>query len=144
MPMLRFDVPQVWSNVTRWEAFVTFVVCWVALGVTPWVMGLLVLQGAVRGFVGHHRCPSHLLWKRIALRLGRQGKKENAGAKMFASKVLFVASAASLALFLAGSPLWKVPCVALIVFSFLEWALEFCAACWVYGAWYRRFPPAGT
>lgn len=26
-------------------------------------------------------------------------------------------------------------------FSFLEWALSFCAACWIYGAWYRRFPP---
>jgi hypothetical protein len=41
MSMLRFDVPQVWSNVTRWEAFVTFVVCWVALLITPWAMVLL-------------------------------------------------------------------------------------------------------
>jgi hypothetical protein len=107
-------------------------------------MALLVLQGAVRGFVGHHRCPSHLLWRWLALLLGWQGKQENAGAKMFANKVLFVASAASLGLFLLGSPLWKVPCVALIGFSFLEWGLAFCAACWVYGAWYRRFPPAGA
>jgi hypothetical protein len=24
----------------------------------------------------------------------------------------------------------------------LEWALAFCAGCWAYGWWYRRFPPA--
>jgi hypothetical protein len=144
MAMLRFDVPQVCSNVTRWEAFVTFVICWVALLVSPWAMALPVLQGAVRGFVGHHRCPSHRLWSYLALRGGWQGRRENAGAKLFASKVLFVASAASLIRFMAGSPLWRVPCVALILFSLLEWAAEFCAACWVYGAWYRRVPPAGT
>lgn len=59
--MLRFDVPAVWSNVTRWEAFVTFVVSWIALLVTPWVMLLLAAQGFVLGFFGHHRCPSHWL-----------------------------------------------------------------------------------
>jgi hypothetical protein len=142
--MLRFDIPQVWSNVVRWEAFVTFSLCWFALLVSPWFMAVLVVQGAVRGFAGHHRCPSHLLWKRLFMQLGRQGRKEDAGPKMFASKVLFVASAVSLGLFLLGSPMWKVPCVVLIGFSFLEWTLSFCAACWVYGAWYRRFPPAGA
>jgi hypothetical protein len=35
MSMLRFDIPRVWSNFTRWEAFVTFVLCWLALLVTP-------------------------------------------------------------------------------------------------------------
>lgn len=140
--MLRFDVPRVWSNVIRWEAFITFVVCWVALFVTPWVLVLPAVQGFVRGFIGHHRCPSHLLWKRVFLSTGHAGKEENAGAKMFANKVLFVASSVGLALFVAGSPLWQVPTVALIVFSFLEWALSFCAACWVYGWWYQRFPPA--
>ena len=63
---------------------------------------------------------------------------------MFANKVLVVADSASLLLFGLGSPLWMVPCAALIVFSFLEWGLSFCAACWVYGAWYRRFLPAGA
>jgi len=142
--MLRFDVPPVLSNVARFEAFVTFAVCAIALWWTPWVMVLLVLQGAVRGFVGHYRCPSHLLFKRIFTALGIQGKPENAGAKMFANKVLFVVSSIVLVLFLAGSPLWKVPCVALMIFSTMEWAFSFCAACWAYGAWYKRFPPAGT
>jgi hypothetical protein len=63
---------------------------------------------------------------------------------MFANKILFIASMVALALLAAGSPMWKLPVGVLIVFSFLEWALAFCAACWVYGAWYRRFPPAGT
>lgn len=62
--MLRFDVPQVWSNVIRWEAFMTFVLSLIALLLAPWVMLLLVAQGFVRGFIGHHRCPSHLLWKK--------------------------------------------------------------------------------
>ena len=139
--MLRFDIPQVWSNVIRWEALMTTIVCVLALLVSPWFMALLVLQGAMRGFVGHHRCPSHLLWKTVFLLLHFGGRKEDAGAKMFASKILFLASSVSLLLYTFGSSLWVVPCTALIVFSSAEWALSFCAACWVYGAWYRRFPP---
>lgn len=142
--MLRFDVPQVWSNVIRFEAMLTTLVCVLALFVSPWLMALLVLQGAVRGFIGHHRCPSHLLWKALLARFGRAGRKEDAGAKMFASKLLFVASSASLGLYVAGSELWVVPSIALIAFATAEWAFSFCAACWVYGAWYRRFPPSGA
>lgn len=142
--MLRFDIPQVWSNVIRWEAFLTFVFCWLALLVTPWVLVVPLAQGLIRGFIGHHRCPAHQVWKRAAEARGWGGKKEDAGAKMFANRILFIASAVGLLLFLSGSPLWRVPCVALIVFSFLEWALSFCAACWAYGVWYRRFPPAGA
>jgi len=138
---LRFDVPQVWSNVIRWEAFITFVLSGVALLFAPWVMLLLVVQGFVRGFIGHHRCPSHLLWKKIAETRKWGGKKENAGAKMFANKILFIASAVSMALYFSGISLWVVPCTALIIFSFLEWALSFCVACWAYGFWYQRFPP---
>ena len=139
--MLRFDVPQVWSNVIRWEAFITFVLSGVALLFAPWVMLLLVVQGFVRGFIGHHRCPSHLLWKKIAETRKWGGKKENAGAKMFANKILFIDSAVSMALYFSGISLWVVPCTALIIFSFLEWALSFCVACWAYGFWYQRFPP---
>lgn len=142
--MLRFDVPAVPANVIRFEAFITFLVCWLALFLTPWLLALLVVQGLVRGFVGHHRCPSHLLWKQLFMRQGWQGAMENAGAKMFASKILLVAGSVGLGLFLAGSPLWMVPTVALIIFSFLEWAFSFCAACWVYGWWYQRFPPGGA
>jgi hypothetical protein len=36
--MLRFDVPQVWSNLIRREAFVNHVVCWIALAGYPWVL----------------------------------------------------------------------------------------------------------
>lgn len=139
--MLRFDVPQVWSNVTRWEAFITFVVCALALAGFPWAMLLLVVQGFVRGFFGHHRCPAHLLWKKIAEAKQWGGKKENAGAKMFAGKILFVVSSIATILFVSGSPLWMVPTVALLVFSTLEWALSFCIACWAYGFCCQNFPP---
>ena len=139
--MLRFDMPQVWSNVIRWEAFITFVLSGIALLVAPWVMLLLVVQGFVRGFIGHHRCPAHLLWKKIAESRQWGGKKENAGAKMFANKILFLASAVSMVLYFSGRALWVVPCAARIVFSFMEWALSFCVACWAYGFWYQHFPP---
>lgn len=142
--MLRFDIPQVWSNVIRLEALVTTLVCILALLVSPWLLGLLILQGAVRGFIGHHRCPSHWAFKALLAHFGYAGKKEDAGAKMFANKVLFFASSVSLGLYAAGSDLWVVPSVALIIFSTAEWALSLCAACWVYGVWYRRFPPTGA
>jgi hypothetical protein len=139
--MLRFDVPQVWSNVIRWEAFITFALSIMALLVAPWLMLILVVQGFVRGFIGHHRCPAHLLWKKIAEAKKWGGKKENAGAKMFANKILFLASTVSMVLFFFGSGLWVVPCAVLVVFSAMEWALSFCVACWAYGFWYQHFPP---
>lgn len=142
--MLRFDVPLVWSNVTRWEAFVNFVMCAVALAFTPWAMVIPMVQGLVRGFFGHHRCPAHLAWKRLFEARGWGGRKENAGAKMFANKILFVASTVSVVLVAAGSPLWQIPCMVLLVFTTMEWAFSFCAACWVYGLWYRKFPPKGV
>lgn len=139
--MLRFDVPPVHANATRLDAVITFLVCLAALGLRlPWLMLLLVVAGAVRGFVGHYRCPIHRASLWLVQRIGRPGPKENAGAKMFAAKLLFIASAISVALWLAGSTLWMVPAAVLLVFSFLEWAFSFCAACWAYMLWYRFRP----
>jgi len=138
--MLRFDMPQVWSNVIRLESFAGFTTCWVAILVFPWILVLLVAQGFIRGFIGHHRCPSHLLWKKLFESRGWGGKKENVGAKMFANKMLFLASIVAIILLVSGSSHWKSPCYVLILFSFMEWAFSFCAACWVYGFWYKIFP----
>jgi hypothetical protein len=69
------------------------------------------------------------------------GKKENAGAKMFANKLLFIAATVASILFFMGIDLWKVPASILVVFSTLEWALSFCVACWSYSYWYKLFPP---
>lgn len=140
--MLRFDLPPVWSNVARAEAFVTFALSGLSLLLgAPWPMLLLVLQGTVRGFFGHYRCPSHrFLAARFEAR-GWGGKREDAGAKMFANKIAVVASLVALVAYFLGSSFWKVPCAVLVVFSTLEWALSFCAACWAYNLWYRFFPP---
>ncbi|MGL4575516.1 MAG: DUF4395 family protein [Burkholderiaceae bacterium] len=136
--MLRFDVPPVWSNVIRVEAFITTAVCALALALNmPLLMLLLVVQGFVRGVLGHYKCPSHVLWGKLLQRLQRAGKQENAGAKMFANKLLLVASTVAVVLALSGLEQWRIPAVALIVFSILEWAFAFCAACWAYTAWYR-------
>jgi hypothetical protein len=138
MSMLRFDVPPVHANVVRLEAFVTFALCLAALVSSfPWLLAVCLAQGFVRGFLAHGRDPLHRLWKRVLGSRGQAGRLENAGAKMFANKVLCFASAVALLLAAAGSPLWRVPSAALAVFSVMEWAFSFCAACWAYGAWYR-------
>lgn len=142
--MLRFDIPPVHANVIRWEAFLVFCLCLSALFVSPWFLIILPVQGLVKGFMGHYKCPSHNVWEKLFLQLGWAGKKENVGAKMFAAKLLFLASAVSLVLFLLDVPQWRIPCAVLVVFSFLEWAFSFCAACRVYNAWYRFFPPKQT
>ncbi len=136
--MLRFDVPPVWSNATRADAAFTFVASVAALAFDlPWLMAILAVQGFVRGFVGHTRCPMHRAVSSLLQARGRAGKQENAGAKMFAAKLLFVASSASVALWLAGSTLWQLPAAVLVVFSFAESVFSFCAACWAYTFWYR-------
>ena len=105
-------------------------------------MAVLALQGGLRGWLGHHREPLHALWKRLLQARGWAGPLEDVGAKMFAAKLLCIASSVALLLAAAGSTLWRVPVAVLVVFSTLEWALAFCAGCWAYGWWYRRFPPA--
>ncbi|NLD70362.1 MAG: DUF4395 domain-containing protein [Limnobacter sp.] len=136
--MLRFDVPPVYSNVARADAFVTFVLSVAALAFgLPWLFVILAAAGFVRGFFGHSHCPVHRLHRALLEARGWAGKKENAGPKMFAAKLLFVASAASVVLWLLGSPMWQVPAAVLAVFSFAEWAFSFCAACWAYTLWYR-------
>lgn len=140
--MLRFDLPQVWSNAIRLDAFMTFVIAAVALLLqAPLVFVLTLGLGAVRGFIGHHKCPVHQAWSGLLHTRGWGGKKEDVGAKMFAAKILAIASAVALVFHFTGSPLWQVPAIALLIFSFLEWAFSFCAGCWAYSAWYRRFPP---
>jgi hypothetical protein len=125
------------------DAFITFVVAVGAVLLTPWLLAITAMLGAVRGFAGHHRCPVHGFVSRQLQARGRAGRKEDVGAKMFAAKVLCIASVAALALNAAGSGLWVVPAGALVLFSFLEWAFAFCAGCWAYGAWYRWVAPRG-
>lgn len=136
--MLRFDIPPVWSNAARLDAVTTFLFCTLALVLeAPYLLLVLVVQGLVRGFIGHTRCPSHRIYSRLLEKMGQAGHRENAGAKMFANKLLCIASTMACGLWLYGSSMWTLPATALLVFSFLEAALSFCAACWVYTLWYR-------
>ena len=113
--MLRFDLPKTWSNVTRLEAFLTFAVCWFAFLLSPWLMLILVAQGFIRGFYGHYKEPAHRALDQI-VRIHRGGRRvEN-----FAPSLTLPRSLRS---------------------QGREWQRLFCAAGWVYGAWYRRFPP---
>jgi hypothetical protein len=139
--MLRFDVPPVNANVVRFEAFVTFLLCSIALLGFPYLLPVLAFMGLIRGFFGHYKCPSHRGIAKWLQAINRAGEKENAGAKMFANKLLFVAATVASVLYFMGNSFWVVPTIALVIFSTLEWAFSFCAACWVYGAWYKFFPP---
>ena len=139
--MLRFDIPPVNANVARLEAFITFSFCLIALLGFPYLLPVLALMGFVRGFFGHYKCPSHRLFTKIMTAMNIPGKKENAGAKMFANKLLFIAATVASVLFFMDIDLWRVPASILVVFSTLEWALSFCVACWSYGYWYKLFPP---
>ncbi len=139
--MLRFDIPPVSANVARLEAFITFSFCLIALLGFPYLLPVLALMGFIRGFFGHYKCPSHRLFTKIMTALNIAGKKENAGAKMFANKLLFIAATVASVLFFMDIDLWKVPTSILVVFSTLEWAFSFCVACWSYGYWYKLFPP---
>jgi len=139
--MLRFDVLPVHANVVRLEAFITFMVCAVALLGFPYLLPVLAVTGLVRGFFGHSKCPSHRGLAKLLKSINRAGDQENAGAKMFANKLLFIASTIASVLYFMGNGLWVVPTIALVIFSTLEWAFSFCAACWVYGFWYKIFPP---
>jgi hypothetical protein len=139
--MLRFDIPPVNANVARFEAFITFSFCLIALLGFPYLLPVLAVMGFIRGFFGHYKCPSHRLFTKIMTHMNIAGKKENAGAKMFANKLLFIAATVASFLFFMDIDLWKVPTSILVVFSTLEWAFSFCVACWSYGYWYKLFPP---
>ena len=150
--MLRFDLPRVHANVVRWEALLTCLVCLLALRWSPWLMAVLALQGGLRGWLGHHREPLHALWKRLLQARGWEVVSAVDGPSgltladtMTPPPIImkcWTGMAMALLLAAAGSTLWRVPVAVLVVFSTLEWALAFCAGCWAYGWWYRRFPPA--
>lgn len=135
--MLRFDIAPVCSNAYRLVATVSALTAVVYL-FTPyqWIAAVLVVGGFLRGFVSPHRCLSYKLFERLVAKLGR-GKTVNAGAKMFADKIAFLAGAAMLVSWLAGSTIGMVPAAAILVFAVVDLATGFCAACWAYGLYYR-------
>ena len=107
--MLRFDIPPINANVARLEAFITFSFCTVALLGFPYLLPVLAVMGFIRGVFGHYRCPSHRLFTALMQRAGIAGRKENAGAKMFANKILFIAATAASVLFLWAMTSGKCP-----------------------------------
>jgi hypothetical protein len=135
--MLRFDLPRIPTNAARADALITWLVSGAALMGFVYLVPLLAVQGFVRGFFRHGLEPAHKGISALLSAKGWAGKLEDAGAKMFANKILFVAATAATVLYLSGSSMWKLPVTALFIFSFLEWALSFCAGCWAYGAYYK-------
>lgn len=135
--MLRFDIAPVCSNAYRIQAAVTLTVSAIYF-LTPykWVALILALGGLLRGFVSPHKCPSYLGFSALTLKLGL-AKTINAGAKMFADKLVAIAGSIMLVTWLMGSEIGLIPAAVLMVFAFIDLVSGFCAACWAYTMWYR-------
>ncbi len=135
--MLRFDIAPVCSNAYRFQATMSFTIAALYL-FTPWkwVAFILAIGGFIRGFVSPHKCLSYKLFEKTTAQIGWV-KKVNAGSKMFADKIAFVAGTAMAVTWLLGSSVGNIPATAILIFAFLDLATGFCAACWAYSAWYR-------
>lgn len=79
----------------------------------------------------------HKTIQKILVSFKKSGEKENAGSKMFAQKLLFLASTFTLILYLTNSSMIILPLFVIFMFSILEWSLGFCIACWTYNIFYQ-------
>lgn len=135
--MLRFDIPPVCSNAYRIQALVTFIVSalylWTPYG---WASAILAIGGLLRGFVSPHKCPSYLVFSKITA-AANMTKPINAGAKMFADKLVGIAGLVMVATWALGNPIGQIPGWVLLVFSFIDLTVGFCAACWAYTLYYK-------
>ena len=140
--MLRFDIAPVCSNAYRFQATMSFTIAALYL-FTPWkwVAFILAIGGFIRGFVSPHKCLSYKLFEKTTAQIGWV-EKVNAGSKMFADKIAFVAGSVMAVTWLLGSSIGNIPATAILIFAFLDLATGFCAACWAYSAWYRMRGPA--
>ncbi|MDO9597596.1 MAG: DUF4395 family protein [Azoarcus sp.] len=135
--MLRFDIAPVCSNAYRFQAAVTLAISAIYL-FTPyqWVAVILALGGLLRGFVSPHKCPSYKLFEATTAKMNLAAKV-NAGAKMFADKLVAIAGLVMSITWMMGSSLGIYPAAILMVFAFIDLASGFCAACWAYALWYK-------
>ncbi len=135
--MLRFDIAPVCSNAYRFQATMSFSIAALYL-FTPWkwVAFILAIGGFIRGFLSPHKCLSYKLFEKTTSNM-HWVKKVNAGSKMFADKIAFVAGTVMAVSWLAGSSIGNIPATLILGFAFLDLATGFCAACWAYSAWYR-------
>lgn len=135
--MLRFDLAPVCSNAYRFQAAVTFLVSAVYL-FTPyqWLALILAVGGLIRGFISPHKCLSYRMFAALTTKAG-WARKVNAGAKMFADKLVAIAGGVMVTSWAMGAEIGMIPASVLLVFSFIDLTVGFCAACWAYGLWYK-------
>ncbi len=135
--MLRFDLPNVHDNAVRVHAFISMLMSIAAIWIHPAFIGVLFLQGFVKGFFGLHYCPMYRMIEQLLILKKWHGAPEDMGAKMFAAKLLMVASGVAGALYVAGITLWMVPMMMIMLLSTLEYAFGFCIACYAYHYYFQ-------
>jgi len=94
-----------------------------------WVAFLLAFGGLLRGFVSPHKCLSYKLFSGLTGKTGL-AKLQNAGSKMFADKVVFLAGSVMALSWVFDSAIGLVPAWAILVFALIDLVTGFCAACW--------------
>lgn len=143
--MLRFDIKNINENVYRINALITLIISLIYLygfynfpenmifKILPLI---LVIGGFVRGFINPHKCVSYLIFDKFLIKFNMV-KSVNAGGKMFADKILFIASLLMVVGGLLNVSLVVIPSVALVIFSFIDLSIGFCVACWFYNFYYK-------
>lgn len=135
--MLRFDIAPICANAYRVQAAFSFTIAALYLFTSYRWLAFLLAGGAVlRGFVSPHRCLSYKLFAALTARLGLS-KMQNAGAKMFADKVVGLAGLVMGISWWLDSSIGMIPATAIFVFALIDLLSGFCAACWAYTLWYR-------
>lgn len=135
--MLRFDIAPICANAYRFQAAMSFAIAATYL-FTPykWVAILLAFGGLLRGFVSPHKCLSYKLFSGLTGKIGL-AKLQNAGSKMFADKVVFLAGSVMALSWIFDSSIGMLPAGAILVFALIDLVTGFCAACWAYAVYYK-------
>jgi len=135
--MLRFDIAPICANAYRFQAAMSLTIAAIYL-FTPykWVAFLLAFGGLLRGFVSPHKCLSYKLFSGLTGKTGL-AKLQNAGSKMFADKVVFLAGSVMALSWVFDSAIGMVPAWAILTFALIDLVTGFCAACWAYAVYYK-------
>lgn len=131
------DQYRVCGTTYRINALFTFISSLIYL-FTPfkWVMALLMIEAASRGFGNPQKSPVYLLAGAVLRRFGVESRMINAGPKRFTDKLVALAALNMLVM------AWVAPVVGMAiagiiaVLSFVDTVFGYCVGCQVYAGWF--------
>ncbi len=99
---------------------------------SPWLIGLLLFDFTIRGFTTLKVSPYSFAAKKLNDAIGLKPVLINKAPKLFAARVGFVFTLASLSLYFVSPISSMIIAGVLMFFAFLEAAFDFCVGCLVY------------